>query len=224
MDHLKNAYSKSKNAAEQLDTSRINLGRRELLTIELLGRELGFDLSVNQTLLDLGCADRFLAPACIERRLRYKGLDYSDVDFEIDQLPIDDESVDIAVSLAVIEHLRTPDIFIREIYRCLRPGGIVYLSSPNFQLDWKNFYNDPTHVKPYTPAGLEALLNLFGFHFVSTFPGLRCKPIHWYHGSHRFLKAYYLLPFRGDTRWPVPSFLKGHARSIFALGVKPFDR
>lgn len=100
---------------------------------------------------------------------------------------------------------------------------MVYLSTPNFQLDWKNFYNDPTHVRPYTPESLEQLLKLSGFSLVASFPGLRCKDISWYRGKNRFLKAYYLLPFRGDTGWAVPQLLKGHARSVFALGRKPMQ-
>ena len=174
----------------------------------------------NNLLLDLGCADRFLEPACQSRGWNYRGLDYTDVNFETDTLPIDTNSVDIVVSLAVIEHLRDSDNFLSEIFRCLKPGGIVYLSTPNFQLDFKNFYNDPTHVKPYTPESLKQLLNLSGFSSTATFPGLRCKDISWYRGKNRFLKAYYLLPFSGNTKWIVPNFLKGHTRSIFALGKK----
>jgi hypothetical protein len=97
----------------------------------------------------------------------------------------------------------------------------MYLSTPNFQLDYKNFYNDPTHVRPYTPIALEQLLILSGFSSVATFPGLRCKEISWYRGKYRFIKAYYLIPFRGNTNWLVPNFLKGHTRSVFALGRKP---
>ena len=67
----------------------------------------------------------------------------------------------------------------------------------------------------------EQLLKLSGFTSVASFPGLRCKDISWYRGKNRFMKAYYLLPFRGDIAWPVPQFLRGHARSVFALGMKP---
>ncbi|NDB53370.1 MAG: M23 family peptidase [Chitinophagaceae bacterium] len=83
------------------------------------------------------------------------------------------------------------------------------------------FYNDLTHVRPYTPESLEQLLKLHGLINVATFPGLRCKPISWYRGKYRFLKAFYLLPFRNDTAIPAPTFLRGHARSIFGLGIKP---
>jgi len=149
------------------------------------------------------------------------GLDYADLNFKCSNFPVNSNSVDIVMCLAIIEHLRDSENFLSEIFRCLKPGGLVYLSTPNFQIDWKNFYNDPTHVRPYTPTSLEELLRLSKFTTPVTFPGLRCKDIKWYRGPNRFLKAFYLFPFRNDTHYPVPSFLKGHARSFFALARKP---
>lgn len=218
---IKTAYQLSKTEAGPDLAGRHALGHREVSTLKLLASELGFETSAGQVLLDLGCADRFLEPACAQNNWSYQGLDFIDVNFETGAFPVADDSVDMAVSLAVIEHLRDPENFISEIYRCLKPGGLFYLSTPNFQLDWKNFYNDPTHVRPYTPESIEQLLKLSGFMSAASFPGLRCKDISWYRGDKRFLKAYYLLPFRGDSQWPVPGFLKGHARSIFALARKP---
>lgn len=218
---LKAAYFESKNSNPLLTAQRIALGQREVATVKLLGSEIGFSFSPGMTLLDLGCADKFLQPACVDQGWSYLGLDYSDLDLETDSFPLRDHSVDIALSLAVLEHLKDPERFLLEVLRCLKPGGLIYLSTPNFQLDWKNFYNDPTHVRPYTPTALEELLRFHGFGDVHTFPGLRCKPRWFYHGPFRFLKAYYLLPFRGDSWTFIPSWMKGHARSIFGLALKP---
>ena len=221
--NVKTAYQNERMAHEDITGERLVLGQREVQTLKLLAAEIGCESNPGNMLLDLGCADRFLEPACKSERWTYRGLDYTDVNFEVDTFPVEDNSVNFAVSLAVIEHLRDPENFISEVYRYLKPGGVVYLSTPNFQLDWKNFYNDPTHVRPYTPESLEQLLKLSGFSLVASFPGLRCKDISWYRGKNRFLKAYYLLPFRSDTGWAVPQFLKGHARSVFALGRKPMQ-
>jgi len=220
--NIKEAYHNSKLSLEELSSERKILGEREINTFKILLQEIGYDLRPNNNnFLDLGCADRFLEPACLNNKWNYIGFDYKDLNFENDFFPLESNSIDFAVSLAVIEHLRNPEIFINEIFRCLKPGGVIYLSTPNFQYDWKNFYNDPTHVRPYTPVSLQQLLNLFGFSSVSTFPGVRSKNIFWYRGKYRFAKAYYLLPFRGDTTWVVPNFLKGHARSLFAIAKKP---
>jgi SAM-dependent methyltransferase len=218
--NIKIAYQNSKINREISQAERLDLGYREIQTLKLLATEIGYDIGGSKSLLDLGCADRFLENACQIENWIYQGLDYSDVNFEIDNFPIKDNSIDIIISLAVIEHLFNPEKFINQIFRCLKPGGLIYLSTPNFQLDWKNFYNDPTHVRPYTPISLEQMLKLHNFNQVNTFPGLRCKDIKWYRGRNRFIKAYYLLPFRRDTMFPAPDFLRGHARSIFALGLK----
>jgi len=220
--NLKESYLNARTMLS-LDAERLLLGQREIQTIKILAQEIGYKTWSNTVLLDLGCSDRYIEPTCKDEGWIYQGLDYTDLNFETDPFPIKDNSVDLAVSLAVIEHIRDPDSFISEVYRCLKPGGVIYLSTPNFRLDWKNFYNDPTHVKPYTPESLELLLKLSGFLSVASFPGLRCKDISWYRGKNRFFKAYYLLPFRGDTVWPVPKFLRGHARSVFALGRKPMQ-
>jgi SAM-dependent methyltransferase len=219
--HIKVAYQKKLHGSN-LSDERVFLGLREVATFKVLLNIIGYKFNDNLSFLDLGCADRFLEPACIREKWTYKGLDYSDVNFEKDVFPIDNNSVDFAVSLAVIEHLNDPDLFVSEIFRCLKPGGVIFLSTPNFQYDFKNFYNDPTHVRPYTPISLEKLLNLYGFSFPFTFPGVRLKSKFWYLGKYRFFKAFYFLPFRADTSWIVPNFLKGHSRSIFAIAQKPF--
>lgn len=41
-----------------------------------------------------------------------------------------DASIDVALSLAVLEHLDEPDVFAREVYRVLRPGGVLLLTTP----------------------------------------------------------------------------------------------
>ena len=45
-------------------------------------------------------------------------------------LPMEDQSVDVALSLAVLEHLDRPEVFGREVCRVLRPGGVLLLTTP----------------------------------------------------------------------------------------------
>ena len=46
------------------------------------------------------------------------------------QIPLEDSSIDGALSLAVLEHLDAPEIFLKELYRIVRPGGVVLLTTP----------------------------------------------------------------------------------------------
>ncbi len=45
-------------------------------------------------------------------------------------IQLGDASVDVALSLAVLEHLDKPEVFLRELYRIVRPGGVVLLTTP----------------------------------------------------------------------------------------------
>jgi len=220
--HNKNISSLYQNnlVSHKIDINRLDMAEREIKTLTILMNLIQAPFPESGVFLDLGCGDRYLEAPVSKRGIDYIGLDIDTVNFENSSIPVETGSVDFAVSLAVLEHLRDPSIFLSEIYRCLKPGGVVYLSTPNFQYDMRNFYNDPTHVRPYTPTSLQATLRLYGFVNVNTFPGIRCKSKWWYQGTYRFWKAFYFLPFRGDFSW-APSFLKGHARSIFALAVKP---
>jgi SAM-dependent methyltransferase len=51
-------------------------------------------------------------------------------------LPLPDASIDVGLSLAVLEHLDQPDIFLSELYRVMRPGGVVLLTTPGPSSQW----------------------------------------------------------------------------------------
>jgi len=200
------------------------LGEREVKTLISLAKLYGYDITNlrHKTIVDLGAGDQHLKKSIENREIKYIGLDIDELNFETDTLPLEDNSIDIAISLAVLEHLNDPSIFLREVYRTLKPGGLIYLSTPNFRSCYKTFYNDFTHVRPYTPESIEALLNAFEYSNARSYPGLRCKPNWYYEGKYRFFKAEKLLPFTGDQKF-APSFLKGKSTSVFAIASKPLE-
>ncbi|MGZ3333515.1 MAG: class I SAM-dependent methyltransferase, partial [Gemmatimonadaceae bacterium] len=60
------------------------------------------------------------------------------------RLPYDDESIDIACSLEVIEHVEDQFAFTRELHRILRPGGLAIISTPNvlnLNSRWRNLHS-----------------------------------------------------------------------------------
>ena len=61
------------------------------------------------------------------------------------------------ISLAVLEHLQNPDIFLSESRRVLKKEAYLFLSTPNWKYCVNTFYDDPTHVKPYTPESMNLL-------------------------------------------------------------------
>ena len=213
-------YSPDQNEVNRQRTS--NLAAREIDTLQNLLKLSGHTNLVSfsdKSILDLGCGDKFIGPCVSERGGKYFPIDYDTADFNTDPLPYNDHEFDIIVSLAVIEHISNVSNYMSEILRVLKPGGIIYLSTPNFRFCYKSFFNDPTHVKPYTDKSVERLLNIWGFEKVKTFPGARCKSNWFYQGAWRFIKCAFI-PFRNRYRF-IPHFLSGRSTSVIAVGKKP---
>ena len=100
--------------------------------------------------LDLGEGDKSFVKLLQSKKFKVKGYDIDTVNFETDKLPEQDNSVDIIFCNSVIEHIYNISNFFSEIYRVLKKGGILIIITPNFTYDFKNFYDDPTHVNPFT--------------------------------------------------------------------------
>jgi SAM-dependent methyltransferase len=71
-------------------------------------------------------------------------------------------------SFHVIEHLPAGalDRLVRLAYRALRPGGVLILETPNplsVVVAARNFWLDPTHVRPVHPESLRLMFELAGF-------------------------------------------------------------
>jgi SAM-dependent methyltransferase len=95
------------------------------------------------------------------------GIDYRRVDLNDGELPFDDGFFDIITMTHVIEHLDHPNRLGKAIHRVLRPEGGFYVETPNWtstlvpsfgfcreQSGPFNFYDDPTHVHPWSKHGL----------------------------------------------------------------------
>lgn len=77
------------------------------------------------------------------------------------QLPFPNKSFDSIIAIEVFEHLRDPKLATSEIYRVLRPGGVVILTVP-FMF---HVHGDPQDYNRFTASGLAVL---FGDCFQST--------------------------------------------------------
>ena len=199
------------------------LGEREVKTLTTV---LGLDDDQNalsgMRVVDLGCGDQHLRLPFEKRGASYRGIDINDCNLEIETFPLEDEAYDITVSMAVIEHLRDPGHFLREIKRILKPGGALWMDTPDIEACGVKFWNDPTHVHPYTRASLRTLLEMHGFRNVLVTPNYRCKPKNYYGDSNfAFFRARYLMPFAGTSTMPVPPLIKGRCTGLFVLGRRP---
>lgn len=69
-------------------------------------------------------------------------------------LPYPDASFDSLVSFQVIEHIQDDTLFIKEIHRVLRPGGVALITTPNRPM---SLSRNPWHIREYTAAELTML-------------------------------------------------------------------
>ena len=68
---------------------------------------------------------------------------------------IEDNSVDFVVTFQVIEHIEDDKMFLQEIYRVLKPGGKVILTTPNIIM---SLTRNPWHTREYTPEQMGKVL------------------------------------------------------------------
>jgi len=86
-------------------------------------------------------------------------------------------SYDVIVMIEVIEHLTNPLDFIQRINELLRPGGVLYLTTPNFNCIERKVLKDkyriisyPEHLWYFTPKSTHRILseNNFSKKFIKT--------------------------------------------------------
>lgn len=68
---------------------------------------------------------------------------------------IEDDTFDCVVCFQVIEHIKDDHAVIAEIKRVLRPGGKLYMTTPNIRT---TLTRNPWHVREYTTAQFSNLL------------------------------------------------------------------
>jgi SAM-dependent methyltransferase len=120
--------------------------------------------------LDVGCGRkpyRELVPAA-----RYVGLDVdspvtralgtADLFYDGGKFPLADAAFDGVLCSEVLEHVFTPEVFLGEIHRVLRPGGHLLLTVP---FVWDE-HEQPYDFARYSSFGLRALLERTGFEII----------------------------------------------------------
>ena len=177
-----------------------------------------YKIKKNSKLIDLGCGrgefingfincgiegyavDR--SSACKEY---YPKINLSLANLETDKIAYPDNYFDVVFSKSVIEHLYYPEKLFEEIYRILKPGGMVITMCPSWEFNMKNYFEDHTHRTPFMLVSLKDLL------MMSRFKNIECK----YFIQLPILCRYpYLFFLSKLTRIFCPDFLKKQSKWV----------
>jgi 2-polyprenyl-3-methyl-5-hydroxy-6-metoxy-1,4-benzoquinol methylase len=141
----------------------------------------------SRRLLDIGCGDGSLLKVAAEDGWDISGSEVSEVKLianekevpiytgQLDALQVPENSFDLVTSFHVIEHLIDPMALLRLASRVLKPGGIVFLETPNIggigALVKKGRWSmiiPPEHIVYFNPASLKFALKAGGFKHVDS--------------------------------------------------------
>lgn len=148
--------------------------RARLLYFRRLLDRCGLD--EKSRLLDYGCGAGDLLEVCRQhgieavgtdvaspsaRLTRARGLRVTIADYR--SLPHPRGFFDAIVLQSVIEHTREPLELLRSLVPHLKRRGLLVVSAPTPE---SGFWDDPTHVRPYTPRSFVTLAELCGLEVV----------------------------------------------------------
>lgn len=104
------------------------------------------------------------------------------LDIESQPFPLCDDVFDIVFSKSLIEHLQTVPLFLAECKRVLKPGGLLIVMTPDWEANYKIFFDDITHKTPFTKVTLLDSLIMSGFNEVVV-EQFRQLPLVWKYPS-----------------------------------------
>ena len=126
---------------------------------------------VSGTILEIGSGEGYGVTELAPKSKKYIAVDKYDspisdkvkadnnIEFKQMNVPplrgIEDNSIDFVVTFQVIEHIQNDEKFIKEIYRVLKPGGKMILTTPNLLM---SLSRNPWHTREYTPQAMTDIL------------------------------------------------------------------
>lgn len=129
-----------------------------------------YRLKAGMRVLDNGCGRGEFLHAFGQLGLEAYGTDISGyckearvLDLNTEALPFEDHFFDVVFTKSVLEHMENTERYITEMYRVLNRGGILIMLVPDWETQYLIFYQDPTHIHPYTKKSVERLLCMSDF-------------------------------------------------------------
>ena len=99
-------------------------------------------------------------------------------DLERENLPFVENTFDVIFSKSFIEHLYYPERYLEKAYKVLKPGGKLITLVPDWESNYKIYFDDFTHRTPFTTIALKDAYEMYGFLDIHVFK-FRQLPIVW---------------------------------------------
>ena len=179
-----------------------------------------FKMKRGEKMLEIGCGRGEFLAGFMDCGLLGYGCDRSNViteifpdatfcqvDLEKEALPWPDNYFDCVYSKSVIEHFHDPESLVKEIFRVLKPGGLVVTLCPDWAFNYRIYFEDYTHRTPFMRSSLRDIFLISGFNNVEV-SLFRQLPLLWGRGGRVFLALAEI------TRVLTPSFLRKHSKWV----------
>lgn len=149
----------------------------------------GFSVGANDTLVDLGCGDGWIASFCAEfgpativadidpanvararkRVAEVTGQEPLGLASDSNPIPLGDSAVTHVICMEVLEHVDDPDVVMAELFRVGRPGALYLLTVPGLLaertqavLGPPQYFERPNHVRIIDPDSFRAMVERAG--------------------------------------------------------------
>lgn len=175
-------------------------------------RDRFFPSTASLKILDIGCSTGKVLKLFGKNRpsMELYGIDVRDegadgftfkaCNLENEKIPFPDNYFDVTYSKSVLEHVNNTDNFLSEAHRVLKPNGVWMGLTPDWKSQQNMFWDDYTHVKPFTRKGLRDALSIHGFRKVG------CEyfyqlPFMWKHPNWSFIPKIISFVFPDSWKW-----------------------
>ena len=117
-------------------------------------------------------------------------------------LPFENDYFDFIYHKSLLEHLWHPEHFMKECIRILKPGGVLLSLVPDWEANYKIYFDDFTHRTPFTQVSLTDIYRMCDFEQIEVFK-FRQLPIVWRYPMLNYVCAMIspFVPFRTEIKF-----------------------
>lgn len=149
-----------------------------------------YKIQKDSVILDLGCGRGEILKYFCVNGMKGFGIDQADTAKKLcpsaiiktgnieKKLPFSDNTFDIVFSKSVLEHFYYPEKILEEVFRIIKPNGMVITMTPDWAYNIIYFHEDFTHRTAFTLQSINDIHEVSGFSNVKSHRFIQL-PILW---------------------------------------------